>query len=105
MVVMRALDRDILRLAVPALGALAAEPLFLLADTAFALACNSGDDAAVAARCDIRFLRPTHAGDLLVADAREVAGFGRNGIYDVTVTSGEQVVAEFRGASRTLARP
>ncbi|GAA4394857.1 MATE family efflux transporter [Brevibacterium pityocampae] len=34
MVVMRALDRDILRLAVPALGALAAEPLFLLADTA-----------------------------------------------------------------------
>ena len=34
MVPMRALDRDILRLAVPALGALAAEPLFLLADTA-----------------------------------------------------------------------
>lgn len=30
----RALDRDILRLAVPALGALAAEPLFLLTDTA-----------------------------------------------------------------------
>src|SRR5215216_7895338 len=27
-------DRDILRLAVPALGALAAEPLYLLADTA-----------------------------------------------------------------------
>lgn len=79
--------------------------VFLLADTAFAVACNSGDDAAVAARCDIRFLRPTHAGDLLVADAREVAGFGRNGIYDVTVTCGEQVVAEFRGDSRTIARP
>ena len=31
---MRALDRDILRLAVPALGALVAEPLFLLTDTA-----------------------------------------------------------------------
>ncbi|WP_344308232.1 MATE family efflux transporter [Brevibacterium samyangense] len=31
---MRTLDRDILRLAVPALGALAAEPLFLMADTA-----------------------------------------------------------------------
>jgi putative MATE family efflux protein len=30
----RAVDRDILRLAVPALGALIAEPLFLLADTA-----------------------------------------------------------------------
>lgn len=31
---MRSLDREILRLAVPALGALIAEPLFLLADTA-----------------------------------------------------------------------
>lgn len=31
---MRAVDRDILRLALPALGALAAEPIFLLADTA-----------------------------------------------------------------------
>lgn len=31
---MRAVDRDILRLAVPALGALMAEPLFLLADSA-----------------------------------------------------------------------
>ena len=31
---MKALDRDILRLAVPALGALVAEPLFLLTDTA-----------------------------------------------------------------------
>ncbi|SMQ74233.1 MATE family efflux transporter [Agreia sp. VKM Ac-1783] len=31
---MKALDRDILRLAIPALGALVAEPLFLLTDTA-----------------------------------------------------------------------
>ncbi len=34
MVIIKALDRDILRLAVPALGALVAEPLFLLTDTA-----------------------------------------------------------------------
>ena len=31
---LRPVDRDILRLAVPALGALMAEPLFLLADSA-----------------------------------------------------------------------
>ena len=31
----RAVDRDILRLAVPSLGALVAEPLFVLADSAF----------------------------------------------------------------------
>lgn len=33
--------------------------VFIVADTTFALACNSHDDAAVAARADIRFLRPT----------------------------------------------
>ncbi|OZD19330.1 phenylacetic acid degradation protein PaaD [Rhodococcus sp. 06-156-3C] len=77
--------------------------VFILADTTFAMACNSYDDAAVAARCDIRYLRPTKAGDVLVADAVERARFGKNGIYDVTVTSGERVVAEFRGDSRTIA--
>lgn len=40
---MRAIDRDILRLALPALGALVAEPLFLLTDTA--LVGHLGEDA------------------------------------------------------------
>lgn len=78
--------------------------VFILADTTFALACNSFDEPAVAARCDIRFLRPTHEGDELLADAREIARFGRNGIYDVAVTCGDRVVAEFRGDSRTVRR-
>ncbi|WLP89271.1 hydroxyphenylacetyl-CoA thioesterase PaaI [Gordonia sp. NB41Y] len=77
--------------------------VFLLADTAFAMACNSGSDAAVAARADIRFLRPTRLGDTLVAEAVERERFGRNGIYDVTVRCGDHVVAEFRGDSRTIA--
>ncbi|MGW0038956.1 hydroxyphenylacetyl-CoA thioesterase PaaI [Gordonia sp. NPDC003376] len=77
--------------------------VFLLADTAFAMACNSGSDAAVAARADIRFLRPTRLGDTLVAEAIERERFGRNGIYDVTVRCGDHVVAEFRGDSRTIA--
>jgi acyl-CoA thioesterase len=79
--------------------------VFLLADTTFAMACNSYDEPAVAARCDIRYLRPTRAGEVLVADAVERARFGRNGIFDVTVTSGQTVVAEFRGDSRTIAAP
>jgi acyl-CoA thioesterase len=41
----------------------------------------------------------------LLATAVEVARFGRNGIYDVTVTRGQEVVAEFRGDSRTIAPP
>lgn len=76
--------------------------VFLLADTTFAVACNSHGDIAVAARCDIRYLRPTRAGDVLVARAQERARFGRNGIYDVTVSSGSDVVAEFRGDSRVI---
>ncbi|TSE00161.1 hydroxyphenylacetyl-CoA thioesterase PaaI [Skermania sp. ID1734] len=77
--------------------------VFALADTAFALACNSYDEPAVAARADIRFLRPTHEGDVLIADAVERARFGRNGIYDVAVSRDGEVVAEFRGDSRTIA--
>ena len=79
--------------------------VFALADTAFALACNSGDDDAVAAACDVVFVTPAHRGDVLVAEAGERTTFGRSGIYDVTVrrTDGE-VIAEFRGHSRVVAR-
>lgn len=78
--------------------------VFLLADTTFAMACNSHEDSAVAARCDIRYLRPTKVGDVLVADAVERARFGRNGIYDVSVMCRDELIAEFRGDSRTIAR-
>ncbi|CAJ0557620.1 unnamed protein product, partial [Mesorhabditis spiculigera] len=65
-----------------------------------ALACNGYEDSAVAARADIRFLRPTRLGDTLTAVATEKARGGRSGIYDVTVRNGDTVVAEFRGDSR-----
>ncbi|KXO91541.1 Acyl-coenzyme A thioesterase PaaI (plasmid) [Tsukamurella tyrosinosolvens] len=76
--------------------------VFLLADTTFALACNSRGDAAVAARADVRFLRATRLGDVLTATAVERERFGRNGLYDVTVRRGDEVIAEFRGDSRTI---
>jgi acyl-CoA thioesterase len=79
--------------------------IFILADTTFALACNSHGEPAVAARADIRYLRPTKVGDVLIADAVERARFGRNGIYDVTVACDGNVVAEFRGDSRTMSGP
>ncbi|MEU5790321.1 hydroxyphenylacetyl-CoA thioesterase PaaI [Micromonospora purpureochromogenes] len=78
--------------------------VFLLADTAFALACNSHGPATVAAGGEISFLRPVREGDLLTARATERTRYGRSGIYDVTVSRGDEVVAEFRGRSRTLAR-
>ncbi|MEU4237237.1 hydroxyphenylacetyl-CoA thioesterase PaaI [Actinoplanes sp. NPDC026619] len=76
--------------------------VFMLADTAFACACNSHGPVTVAAGADISFLRPTAAGDVLTAYASERVTQGRSGIYDVTVTRDGEVVAEFRGRSRVI---
>ncbi|WP_369194346.1 hydroxyphenylacetyl-CoA thioesterase PaaI [Streptomyces djakartensis] len=76
--------------------------VFLLADTAFACACNSHGPVTVAAGADISFVAPAHEGDVLVARAEERTRFGRSGLYDVTVLRGDEVVAEFRGRSRTI---
>jgi acyl-CoA thioesterase len=76
--------------------------VFLLADTAFACACNSHGPVTVAAGADISFLRPARSGDLLTAYAKERSSSGRSGIYDVTVTCDGDVVAEFRGRSRVI---
>ena len=76
--------------------------IFLLADTAFACACNSYGPVTVAAGAEITFVRPAREGDLLVAHATERVRYGRSGIYDVTVTRGDEVIAEFRGRSRTI---
>ncbi len=59
-------------------------------------------NATVAAQGAITFIRPGKLGDRLVAVAREVSRSGRSGIYDVRVTAGETVIAEFRGHSRTI---
>jgi acyl-CoA thioesterase len=77
--------------------------IFLLADSTFAFACNSRNERAVAAQCDITFIRPGKLGDRLVATAREISRSGRSGIYDIRVTVDDAVIAEFRGHSRTIA--
>lgn len=79
--------------------------LFLLADTAFACACNSHGPVTVAAGAEISFVTSGRLGDELVAVAEERTRYGRNGIYDVTVRRGDEVIAEFRGRSRTVGRP
>jgi acyl-CoA thioesterase len=76
--------------------------IFTLADSAFAFACNSHNEKAVAAQGDITFIKPGKLGDLLVATAREISRNGRSGIYDVQVKVGDEVIAEFRGHSRTI---
>jgi acyl-CoA thioesterase len=78
--------------------------VFAVADTAFACACNSHGRVTVAAGADVTLVAPVHDGDELVAEAVERTRYGRNGIYDVTVRRGTEVVAEFRGRSRTVSQ-
>jgi phenylacetic acid degradation protein PaaD len=76
--------------------------VFFLADTAFALACNTYGPVTVAAGADIVFVAPARLGDELVAAAIERVRSGRSGVYDVTVRRDGMVIAEFRGRSRTV---
>ena len=81
--------------------------VFLLADSAFAYACNTHDDVTVAASADVVFVASARAGDVLEAVAAERVRYGRSGIYDVTVRRVPDggVIAEFRGGSRSRNRP
>lgn len=76
-----------------------------LADSAFAVACNTHGTVTVAAGFDVEFLEPARLGDTLTAYAQERAVRGRSGVYDVTVRREDVVIAEFRGRSRSLGRP
>jgi acyl-CoA thioesterase len=76
--------------------------IFTLADSAFAFACNSHNERTVAAQGSITFIRPGKLGDHLVAQAREISRSGRSGIYDISVSADESVIAEFRGHSRSI---
>ena len=76
--------------------------VFLLADSAFAFACNTYGVVTLAAGADVVFTAPARLGDVLVAEASERSRFGRSGVYDVTVRrENGDVVAEFRGRSRS----
>ena len=77
--------------------------VFALADTAFAAACNEDECVTVAAGAEISYLRPAREGQTLTATAERRIRTGRSGLYDVRVTDDAgEVVAEFRGRSRTL---
>lgn len=77
--------------------------IFTLADSAFAFACNTYNEATVAASANIDFLSSAKEGDELTADAKELWRSRRAGIYEITVTnrSGERI-ALFRGRSHQV---
>ena len=77
--------------------------IFMLADSAFAFACNSHNHATVAAGCSIEFLAAGKLGDLLTAEAMEQTLSGKTGVYDVKVSNQEgRTVALLRGKSHRI---
>jgi acyl-CoA thioesterase len=80
-----------------ALGFTHGGAIFSLADYAFALACNFGDNVAVAVQVDIKFLKPTVEGDILTAEAAKVSEGKTTGLYHVMVRKEEKIVAVFSG--------
>jgi acyl-CoA thioesterase len=103
--------------------------IFAFADTAFALACNpvspgpgDADSITVAAGVDINFLKPAYRGQVVTAVADRRSSAGRSGLYDIQIfaadpdaqsvsprssrqsSSGQpgELIAEFRGRSRTI---
>jgi acyl-CoA thioesterase len=75
----------------------------MLADSAFAYACNAYNEVTVASGFDVNLIAAAHRGDVLTAVVAEVAKAGRTGVYDVTVSNqrGEPLAA-FRGRSYTM---
>ena len=74
-----------------------------LADTAFAYACNSGNQMTVASGFAIDFVAPARLGDVLSAAATEQFRAGLTGVYDVRVSNQRgELIALFRGRSHTF---
>jgi acyl-CoA thioesterase len=77
--------------------------IFTLADSTFAFACNSHNNATVASAASIEFLKPAHLGDVLTCVGIEQIMSGRHGVYDMTVRNQkDQVIALFRGKSAQI---
>jgi len=74
--------------------------VFALGDSAFAFACNSYNEATVAAAASIDFLAGAREGDELTAEASELWRTRRNGLYEIGVRNQRgELIALFRGRS------
>lgn len=74
--------------------------VFALADSAFAVACNTYNAVTVAAAASIDFLASTRVNDELTAEARELWRSKRNGIYEISISNQRgEPIALFRGRS------
>lgn len=76
--------------------------VFALADSAFAVACNTYNAVTVAAAASIDFLASPRVSDELTAEARELWRSKRSGIYEISVRNQRgEPIALFRGRSHS----
>ena len=74
-----------------------------LADSAYAFACNAGNEVTVASGFDIHLMSGARLGDTLTASATELSKGGRTGVYDIVVANQrDEQIAAFRGRSYTM---
>jgi len=79
--------------------------IFLLADAVFDRVTNGAvaeDETAFAANATIDFVRAGRVGDKLTATGAAKGRWGRTTLVDVTVRNETDVVAHFRGQTRTV---
>lgn len=77
--------------------------IFTFADSCFAYACNSDNQPTVASGCDINYLRPAKAGDVLFGTGKRVSRGRSTGLYDIEVTNQDgKKIAEFRGRAHQV---
>jgi len=71
---------------------------FALADSAFAFACNSRNNASVALDTSITFTKASKLWDILTAEAKELHNGKSTGLYVVSITNQRnEQVALFKG--------
>ena len=76
--------------------------VFTLADTAFAMACNSESTLVVSSSGDITYYAPGRVGETLTATAAVRSQRGRSVICDVEVRNDDGIIAEYRGHGRSV---
>ncbi len=74
--------------------------IFSLADQAFAIACNLGENVQVARSAGIKFIKPARG--RLVAIASKEKEDEKGSVYKVEVFSGETLVAIFEGIGHKI---
>jgi acyl-CoA thioesterase len=76
--------------------------IFSLADCAFAEVTNFGDNKAVAVQVSINFIKPSQAGDTLIAEATRVSEGKTFYLCSITVSKEGKSVALFTGLAYKL---